>query len=177
MPETGTRSPCSIHDGRPLLQHLCAHVSYVHVANHRDPEASMLQVSADTQQVRNRWNACDSAGTAPSRSVQEVQGRVKGDHQGVGRQCDMGSATCSQGCQKGRNTIGVLEKALAGIMQEMKASQKSLERIAQDALEVSCEMLSQMTALVDLVELVVQGKRYVRMWEMGQLESDRESCQ
>ena len=29
-------------------------------------------------------------------------------------------------------------------------------------------------ALVDLVELVVQGKRYVRMWEMGRPESDKE---
>ena len=35
-------------------------------------------------------------------------------------------------------------------------------------------MLSQMTALVDLVELVVQGKRYVRTWEMSQPESDGE---
>ena len=67
-----------------------------------------------------------------------------------------------------------LEKALAGIVKEMKMSRKSLERIAQDALEVSHEMLSQMTALVGLVELVVQGKRYVRMREMGWPESDGE---
>ena len=31
-----------------------------------------------------------------------------------------------------------------------------------------------MTALVDLVELVVQGKRFVRTWEMGWLESNGE---
>ena len=65
-------------------------------------------------------------------------------------------------------------RALAGVVREMKASRKSLERIAQDALEVSHEMLSQTTALVDLVELVVQGKRFVRTCEMGQLESDGE---
>ena len=29
-------------------------------------------------------------------------------------------------------------------------------------------------ALVDLVELEVQGKRFMRMWEMGQPESDGE---
>ena len=67
-----------------------------------------------------------------------------------------------------------LEKALVGIVKEMKASQKSMEKIVQDALEVLWEMLSQMTALVDLVELVVQGKRFVRMQEMGWLESGRE---
>ena len=50
------------------------------------------------------------------------------------------------------------EKALAGIVREMKVSWKSSEKIAQDALEVSREMLCQMMALVDLVELVVQGK-------------------
>ena len=51
---------------------------------------------------------------------------------------------------------------LAGIVKEMKVSQKSSEKIRQDVLKVLQEMLSQMTALVDLVELVVQGKRYVR---------------
>ena len=66
------------------------------------------------------------------------------------------------------------ERVLAGLVKEMKASQKSLEKIMQDVLEVSQEMPSQMMALVDLVELVVQGKIFVRMWEMGQLESDRE---
>ena len=65
-----------------------------------------------------------------------------------------------------------LEKALMGIVKEMKASRKSLERIAQEALKVSCYMLSQTTALVDLVELVVQGKHFVRMRDMGQPESD-----
>ena len=59
-------------------------------------------------------------------------------------------------------------------MQEMKATQKSMERIAQDMLKVSWDILSQTTALVDLVELVVQGKRFVRMQEMGQLESNGE---
>ena len=67
-----------------------------------------------------------------------------------------------------------LEKALVAIVKEMKASQKSLEKIAQDMLEVLWEMLSQMMALVDLVELMVQGKRYVRTQEMGQPESDEE---
>ena len=67
-----------------------------------------------------------------------------------------------------------LEKAIAGIMKEMKASQKSSERIAQEVLEVLHDMLSQTMALVDLVELVVQGKRFVRTWEMGWLESDGE---
>ena len=67
-----------------------------------------------------------------------------------------------------------LEKAIAGIVKEMKASQKSLERIAQEALKVSHDMLSQTTALVDLVELVVQGKCFMRTWEMGQPESDGE---
>ena len=65
-------------------------------------------------------------------------------------------------------------RALAGMVKEMKASRKSSERIAQDTLEASCVMLSQTMALVDLVELVVQGKRFVRMREMGQPESDRE---
>ena len=35
-------------------------------------------------------------------------------------------------------------------------------------------MLSQTTALVELVELVVQGKCFVRTREMGRPESDRE---
>ena len=48
-----------------------------------------------------------------------------------------------------------LEKALAAILKEMKASWKSLEKIMQDVLEVLWDMLSQTTALVDLVELVV----------------------
>ena len=56
-------------------------------------------------------------------------------------------------------------RALAGMVREMKASRKSSERIAQDALEVLREMLSQTTALVDLVELVVQGKCFVRTLE------------
>ena len=53
-------------------------------------------------------------------------------------------------------------RALAGVVKEMKASRKSSERITQDVLEVSCAMLSQTTALVDLVELVVQGKHFMR---------------
>ena len=65
-------------------------------------------------------------------------------------------------------------RALAGVVKEMKASWKSLERIAQDALKVSRVMLSQTTALVDLVELVVQGKRFMRTHEMSQPESDGE---
>ena len=65
-------------------------------------------------------------------------------------------------------------RALAGVVKEMKASRKSSERFAQDALEVSHTMLSQTTALVDLVELVVQGKRFVRTREMGWPESDGE---
>ena len=73
-----------------------------------------------------------------------------------------------------RKVESLLEKALVGIVKEMKVSWKSMEKIVQDALEVLWDMLSQMMALVDLVELVVQGKRYVRTWEMGQLESDRE---
>ena len=67
-----------------------------------------------------------------------------------------------------------LTKAIAVIVKEMKASRKSLERIAQETLEVSHAVLSQTTALVDLVELVVQGKRFVRTREMGRPESDRE---
>ena len=43
-----------------------------------------------------------------------------------------------------------------------------------DALEVSWDMLSQTMALVDLVELVVQGKCFMRTREMGQPESNRE---
>ena len=65
-------------------------------------------------------------------------------------------------------------RALAGVMKEMKASWKSLERIAQDALEVSRVMLSQTMALVDLVKLVVQGKHFVRTHEMGWPESNGE---
>ena len=65
-------------------------------------------------------------------------------------------------------------KALVGIMKEMKESRKSSERIVWDVLEVSCEMLSQMMALVDLVEPVAQGKHFMRMQEMGRLESDGE---
>ena len=65
-------------------------------------------------------------------------------------------------------------KALVGIVKEMKTSRKSLEQIVQEALEVLCAMLSQTTALVDLVELVVQGKHFVRTREMGWPESDGE---
>ena len=83
----------------------------------------------------------------------------------------MGSAAFPKNCQE---VESLLEKALVGIIKEMKASRKSSEQIARDALEVSREMLSQMMALVDLVELVVQQKRYVRTREMGQLESNRE---
>ena len=55
-----------------------------------------------------------------------------------------------------RKAESPFEKALVGIVKEMKASWKSLEKIVQDVLKVSQEMLSQMTALVELVELVVQ---------------------
>ena len=65
-------------------------------------------------------------------------------------------------------------KAIAGIVKEMKVSRKSSERIVQEALQVSHDMLSQMMALVDLVELVVQGKHFMRTREMGQPESNRE---
>ena len=65
-------------------------------------------------------------------------------------------------------------RALAGVVKEMKASRKSSERIAQDALKVSHAMLSQTMALINLVELVVQGKHFVRTCEMGRPESDRE---
>ena len=67
-----------------------------------------------------------------------------------------------------------LTKTVVVIMKEMKASRKSSERIAQETLEVSHTMLSQTTALVNLVELVVQGKCFVRTREMGRLESDGE---
>ena len=67
-----------------------------------------------------------------------------------------------------------MTKTVAVIMKEMKASRKSSERIARETLEVSRAMLSQTTALVDLVELVVQGKRFVRTREMGRPESDGE---
>ena len=73
-----------------------------------------------------------------------------------------------------RKAESLFEKALVGIVKEMKESRKSSEKIMQDVLEVLCEMLSQTTALVDLVELVVQGKRFVRTREMGQLESGGE---
>ena len=66
------------------------------------------------------------------------------------------------------------KKSLVGTMKETKVSWKSLEKIMQDALEVSHEMLSQTTALVGLVELVVQGKQFMRTREMGRLESDGE---
>ena len=65
-------------------------------------------------------------------------------------------------------------RALVGIVKEMKASRKSSEQIAQEALEVSHAMLSQTMALVDLVELVVQGKRFMRTHKMGWPESDGE---
>ena len=68
----------------------------------------------------------------------------------------------------------LLAKALVGVVKEMKMSQKSSERIVQEALKVLCAMLSQTTALVDLVELVVQGKHFMRTCEMGQPESNRE---
>ena len=73
-----------------------------------------------------------------------------------------------------RMVESLFAKALTGVVKEMKASQKSWERIAQEALQVSRDMLSQMTALVDLVELVVQGKHFVRTHEMGQPESNGE---
>ena len=65
-------------------------------------------------------------------------------------------------------------RALVGVIKEMKASRKSSEWIAQDVLKVLHRLLSQTMALVDLVELVVQGKHFVRTREMGQLESDSE---
>ena len=68
----------------------------------------------------------------------------------------------------------LFSRALAGMVKEMKASWKSSEQIAQDALEVSCAMLSQTMALVNLVELVVQGKRFVRTCKMGRPESNGE---
>ena len=68
----------------------------------------------------------------------------------------------------------LLTKAIAVIAKEMKASRKSSERIAQETLEVSRAMLSQTMALVDLVELVVQGKRFVRTREIGRPESNGE---
>ena len=71
-------------------------------------------------------------------------------------------------------TESLFTRALAGVVKEMKASRKSSERITQDALEVSHVMLSQTMALVNLVELVVQGKRFMRTREMGRLESDGE---
>ena len=73
-----------------------------------------------------------------------------------------------------RTAESLFTKALASVTKEMKMSRKSSERIAQETLEVSHTMLSQTTALVDLVELVVQGKCFVRMCEMGQPESDGE---
>ena len=71
-------------------------------------------------------------------------------------------------------TESLFTKALMGVVKEMKTSWKSSEQIVQEALEVLCAMLSQMTALVDLVELVVQGKHFMRTCEMGQPESDGE---
>ena len=68
----------------------------------------------------------------------------------------------------------LFSRALAGVVKEMKASRKSSEQITQDALEVSHAMLSQTTALIDLVELVVQGKHFMRTCEMGWPESDGE---
>ena len=68
----------------------------------------------------------------------------------------------------------LFSRALVGVVKEMKASRKSLERIVQETLEVSRAMLSQTTALVDLVELIVQGKRFMRTCEMGRPESDGE---
>ena len=167
---TGTGCPHGIRDGQPLLRLLHAHTSHVHVAYHREPEASVLRVSADTWEVQNRWDKCDGAGTMPSWSAQEAQGHVEGDHRGVGRRRNVGPLPTPKVVGKATP----LEKALAAIMKEMKVSQKSLEKIAQDTLEVLWEMLSQMVALVDLVELVVEGKRYVRTWEMGQPESGEE---
>ena len=73
-----------------------------------------------------------------------------------------------------RTAESPLTKTVVVIMKEMKASRKSSERIAQETLEVSRAMLSQTMALVDLVELVVQGKCFVRTCEMGQPESDGE---
>ena len=73
-----------------------------------------------------------------------------------------------------RTVESPFSRALAGVVKEMKASWKRSERIAQETLEVSRAMLSQTTALVDLVELVVQGKRFMRTREMGQPESDGE---
>ena len=73
-----------------------------------------------------------------------------------------------------RTVESPLTKTIAVIMKEMKASRKSSERIAQETLEVSRAMLSQTTALVDLVEPVVQGKHFVRTHEMGWPESNGE---
>ena len=73
-----------------------------------------------------------------------------------------------------RTVESPLNKAIAVIVKETRASRKSSERIVQETLEVSRAMLSQMMALVDLVELVVQGKHFVRTREMGRPESDGE---
>ena len=121
----------------------------------------------DAWEVRDRQETGDGTGT-----VQEAQGRVEGnDRRGRGRRGVGSTAACPQICQNGRIAV---HKGLVGVVKEMKMSRKSSERIAQEALEVSRAMLSQTMALVDLVELVVQGKHFVRTCEMGQLESDGE---
>ena len=139
----------------------------MHVAHHWKSPAGVLRVPTDAQEVRDRRETGDGAGT-----VQEAQSCIEGDHRrGQGRR-GMGSAiACPKSCQNGGIAI---HEGPCGVVKEMKASRKRSERIRQDALEVSYAMLSQMMALVDLVELVVQGKCFVRTCEMGRPESDGE---
>ena len=99
---------------------------------------------------RNRVTAQGPCPVA-SRSTQEAQGRVKANHQ-VRRQHDVGAATSSQGCQKGGITAG---EGSCGYCEGDEGELEEHGKIVQDALEVSWDMLSQMMALVDLVELVV----------------------
>ena len=75
MSETGFRAPRGLCNGRSLVRCLCACQGDVHVAYHRKPPAGMLRLPAHAQEVRNRWETSDGAGTA-----QKAQGRIKDDH-------------------------------------------------------------------------------------------------
>ena len=140
---------------------------------------SLRQVCFGCQQMHGN---CEISGTSVT---------ARGLHQvGVHKKCKVGSKVMSKPTieELGDDAMWVppptpkvvgkaespFERVLVGLVKEMKETRKSLERIVQDTLKVSWEMLSQMTALVDLVELVVQGNRFVRMQEMGWPESDRE---
>ena len=148
MSETGFGAPCRLCNGRSLMRCLRACQGDVHVAH----TGSLRQVCFGCQRTHGK---CEIGGkpvmVQGPRKKRKVISRatVEGDEDDA--------EWVVQPTPKVTGTAeSLFSRALTGIVKEMKASRKSSERIAQETLEVSRAMLSQTTALVDLVELVVQ---------------------